>query len=54
MIPVDHKTLMSAKQNPNIVDDKLARELERGRIAGPFHSKPFENFKTSPIVLVPK
>ena len=29
IVPVDHKTLMSAKQNPDIVDDKLAKEIQR-------------------------
>ena len=45
---------MSAKQNPDIVDNKLAKELQKDRIAGPFNSEPFENFKTSPIGFVPK
>ena len=45
---------MSAKQNPDIVDNKFAKELQKDRIAGPFHFEPFENFKTSPIGFVPK
>ena len=54
LFPRIKKTLLSAKRNPNIVDGKLDKELEKGRIAGPFDSEPFENFKTSPIGLVPK
>ena len=54
IVPVGHKTLMSAKQNPDIVNYKLARELQKGRIAGPFHSEPFIYFITSQIGLVPK
>ena len=54
IVSADQKTLLSAKRNPNIVDAKLAKELEKGRIAGPFDSEPFENFKTSPIGLVPE
>ena len=54
LIPRIKKTLLSAKRNPNIVDAKLAKELEKGRIAGPFDSELFENFKTSPTGLVPK
>ena len=49
---------MSAKQNSDIVDGKLAKELQKGRIAGPFHSEPFENFKRSisinPSSFIPK
>ena len=29
IVPVDHKTLMSAKQNPDEVDDKLAKNYRR-------------------------
>ena len=50
----DPKTLLSAKQNPDIVDIKLAKELGKGRIAGPFSVEPFVHFKISPIGLVPK
>lgn len=53
-VSVDQKTLLSAKRNPNIVDAKLAKEIEKGRIAGPFDSAPFQNFKASPIGIVPK
>ena len=54
LIPADHKTLISAMQNPDIVEDKLRKELDKGRIAGPFDSEPFPDFKTSLIGLVPK
>lgn len=54
VIPGDDKTLISARQNPDMIDQKLAKELEKGRIAGPFDSRPFKTFKTSPIGLVPK
>ena len=33
-VPVDNKTLMSAKQNPIIVDETLTKELRKDRIAG--------------------
>ena len=46
--------MMYAKQNTDIVDEKLAKKLQNGRIAGPFHSEPFENLKISLIRLVPK
>ena len=32
----------------------MAKELQKDRLASPFDSEPFENFKTSPIGLVPK
>ena len=33
---------------------KLMKEVELGRVAGPFNEIPFENFVQSPIGLVPK
>ena len=41
IVAVDHTTLMSARQNHDIVDDKLAKDQQKGRIAGPFHSELF-------------
>ena len=46
--------LPSAVSNEKIVKQKLETELKTGRIAGPFNEKPFQNFKTSPLGLVPK
>ena len=46
--------LKSALQNPDIVDQKLQKEMELGRIAGPFASPPLHNLVLSPIGLVPK
>ena len=40
--------------NKEIVSQKIQSELRAGRIAGPFSAKPFPNFKTSPLGLVPK
>ena len=31
IVPVDHTTLMSTRQNPDIVDDKLAKEITEGQ-----------------------
>jgi hypothetical protein len=44
----------SAHQNPEIVTQKLQKELKAGRIAGPFPKPPFEPFMVSPLGLVPK
>jgi hypothetical protein len=46
--------LSSASQNPDIVSNKLQKELKTGRIEGPFVSPPFQNFQISPIGIVPK
>ena len=34
-----------------IVEEKLAKEISQGRIAGPFHELPFVNMHISPIGL---
>ena len=43
--------LFSAKQQPQVVDEKLAKELETHRSAGPFDTPPFPVFRVSPWVL---
>ena len=48
------KNLKSAYQNPSIVWEKINKEIAAGRVAGPFSSVPFQNFKMSPIGMVPK
>ena len=46
--------LSSAKQHPNIMREKLIKEINRGRIAGPFSKKPFPTLQVSPVGLVAK
>ena len=46
--------LKTALDNPDFLEQKLQTELSLGRIAGPFDSSPFPNFKISPLGLVPK
>lgn len=48
------KNLLSARQIPDVVDRKLAKELSLGRIVGPYDRPPFANFNVSPIGVVPK
>ena len=48
------KNLLSARLKPGVVDVKLAKELEAGRIAGPFTLPPFARFRISPLGVVPK
>jgi hypothetical protein len=40
--------------NPKAVDTKLNKELEAGRLAGPFILPPLKYFRVSPLGLVPK
>lgn len=46
--------LLSAQQNPEIVNAKLSKELAANRLAGPFNYPPFVNFRVSPLGVVPK
>lgn len=46
--------LISANDQPNIITDKLHKEIEAGRVAGPFSAPPFDNFVVSPLGIVPK
>ena len=48
------KNLKSACENPTVVWEKINKEIIAGRVAGPFSLPPFENFRVSPIGLVPK
>ena len=48
------QNLSSTKDYPNAVDSKLKKELEAGRLAGPFSSPPLPNFCISPLGIVPK
>lgn len=50
----DSVCLPSAAQHPQIVREKLAKEISLGRIAGPFATRPLPNLQCSPIGLVPK
>lgn len=46
--------LRSAKELPWVLRDKIAEEVELGRIAGPYASPPFSNLRVSPLGVVPK
>ena len=50
----ESKNLISAIQNPSVLQKQIAKELESERLAGPFKEKPFKSFCCSPICLVPK
>ena len=46
--------LLSAQQSPHVADQKLAKELAAHRLAGPFDSPPFPQFRISTLGIVPK
>ena len=46
--------LKSANSFESVITDAITNELKESRIAGPFASPPLENFRTSPIGVVPK
>ena len=48
------RNLPTALSQPSIVTENLSREVDLGRVAGPFPSPPLPNFQVSPIGLVPK
>ena len=53
-LPRSCKNLMSAKMYPVDVREKIDKEINMGRILGPFISPPISNLITSPIGIVRK
>ena len=43
------KNLLSARENPLIVDQLINSEVEKGFLKGPFHHPPFDNYRVSPL-----
>ena len=52
--PFTARNLTSALQHPDIVDAELQKEVELGRILGPFSQRPLEHLRTSRLGAVPK
>ena len=50
----DSKNLKSAGQHPEIVKEKIQKEVQLKRVAGPFKERPISTLRVSPIGLVPK
>ena len=48
------KNLVSAEMNKMETKEKLLKEVQLGRMIGPFLNKPIANLRVSPIGLVPK
>ena len=52
--PRDSECLPSATRQPMVVREKLRKEIDMGRMAGPFTVRPLPRLQCSPIGLVPK
>ena len=48
------RNLRSAQDNPSVVEQYLSKELELGRILGPFNPQSFGNIQISPFGVIPK
>jgi len=53
-LPTDANNLPSARKYPDILQGKIDKDVEAGRIAGPFVSRPLPTLRISPLGLVPK
>lgn len=49
-----HQNLKSTRQFPQVVSAKLAKEVELGRMAGPFEHPPVSSLHVSPLGVAPK
>lgn len=52
--PVFADNLKSARDNPEVLQEKISKEVSLGRMFGPFSSPPFANFRVSPLGVVAK
>ena len=50
----DCQNLKSAVERPEILQEKIDKEISQGRVAGPFKHLPMPNLQISPLGLVPK
>ena len=48
------KHLLSATQQPAVVEAKPSKEIDASRVAGPFETPPFPKFRVSLLGVVPK
>ena len=46
--------LPTAKLDPQLIRDRLSKEINLGRMLGPFKQPPFKDLMCSPVGLVPK
>ena len=52
--PMDARNLLSAHTHPHIIHAHLQKEVEAGRIRGPFQDRPFPSLRCSGLGVVPK
>lgn len=50
----DAPNLKSAVQAPHVVNDYLSKEIKKGRISGPYSTRPLDNLIINPVGVVPK
>ena len=48
------RNLISATQHPEVVSTNLTKEINPGRVAGPFDVPPLPNLQCHPVGVVPK
>lgn len=53
-VATDCSNLKSARELPDVIRTKIAKECEAGRVAGPFSQPPLANLRVSPLGVVPK
>ena len=53
-VAMETHNLHSARDFPAVLSKKLEKELQLGRIVGPFQDPPLHNLRVSPLGLVPK
>jgi len=53
-VTAEASNLKSARLNPEVLKEKIQKEVSLGRFSGPFATPPLKNLKISPVGLVPK
>ena len=48
------RNLVSASQHPEVVSGNITKEIQSGRVVGPFTSPPLPNLQCHPVGVVPK
>ena len=48
------RNMRSATDHPHVIDEYLATEIAKSRVAGPFATPPFPNLHCSPFGVIPK
>ena len=48
------RNLISATQHPDVVSSNISKEVNLGRVAGPFTSSPLPHLQCHPVGVVPK